>query len=90
MKYRAIKISPHDNVAVLVQPTHKGKTVSVAGSGEAIVVNQEIPFGHKIALVPIAKGEAVLRYNEVICIAAKDIKPGEWVHVHNTASEVTG
>ena len=86
MGYKAIKISPRDNVAIVVQPIPQGKTVTVPDRG-AVVANQEIPLGHKIALVPIAKGADVIRYGEVICIAAEDIKPGDWVHVHNTTIE---
>ena len=87
MEYKAIKTSSRDNVAIAVQPIPKGKTVTVPDSGE-VVANQEIPLGHKIALVPIAKGADVIRYGEVICTAAEDIKPGDWIHVHNTANEV--
>lgn len=87
MEYKAIKTLSRDNVAIAVQPIPKGKTVTVPDSGE-VVTNQEIPLGHKIALVPIAKGADIIRYGEVICTAAEDIKPGDWIHVHNTADEV--
>ena len=84
-KFKAIKISSSDNVAVVVQPTLRGQSVTVPDSGESVVVNQDIPLGHKIALARIAKGEDILRYGEVIGIAAKGIKPGDWVHSHNTS-----
>lgn len=87
MEYKAIKTSPGDNVAIAVQPIPKGKTVTIPDSGE-VVANQEIPLGHKIALVPIAKGADIIRYGEAICTAAEDIKPGDWIHVHNTTSQV--
>ena len=83
MEYKAIKTSPKDNVAIAVQPIPEGKTVTVPDSGE-LVANQEIPLGHKIALVSIAKGADIIRYGEAICFAAEDIKPGDWIHVHNT------
>ena len=83
MEYKAIKTSPKDNVAIAVQSIPEGKTVTVPDSGE-VVANQEIPLGHKIALVPIAKGADIIRYGEVICFAAEGIKPGDWIHVHNT------
>jgi predicted RecA/RadA family phage recombinase len=87
MEYKAIKTSAGDNVAIAVQPVPEGKTVTIPDSGQ-VVTNQEIPLGHKIALVPIAKGADIIRYGEVICTAAEDIKPGDWIHVHNTISEV--
>ncbi len=83
MKYKAIKISPSDNVAVAVTSIPKGKTVIIPNS-EDLVVSQEIPLGHKIGLLPIAKGASIIRYGEVICTASKAIKPGEWIHIHNT------
>lgn len=87
MEYKSIKISPRDNVAVVVQQTPKGKTVTIPGSMELVTVNHDIPFGHKIAIVQIAKGADIIRYGETICTAAEDINPGDWVHVHNTISE---
>ena len=83
MKYKAIQISPLDNVAMAVTSIPKGQTVSISNR-EELVVNQEIPLGHKISLMPIAKGANIIRYGEVICTASKTIKPGEWVHIHNT------
>jgi altronate hydrolase len=83
MEYKAIKISPSDNVAIAVTPIPKGKTVGIPGN-EELVVSQEIPLGHKIALGPITKGGSIIRYGEVICTASKDIQPGDWIHVHNT------
>lgn len=44
---------------------------------------QKIPLGHKIALIDIAKGEQVIKYDESIGIASKDIKKGQHVHTHN-------
>jgi predicted RecA/RadA family phage recombinase len=85
MKYRAIKTSPQDNVAIAVAAIPKGATVNIPGYGE-VVTNQEIPLGHKIALVPIPRGLDVIRYGEAICSAKEDINAGDWVHVHNTIS----
>ncbi len=43
----------------------------------------EVPAGHKLALRDIAEGERIIKYGFPIGIAAKPIKKGEWVHVHN-------
>ena len=43
----------------------------------------DIPAGHKIALRPIAAGEAVIKYGDPIGMATRDIAPGEHVHSHN-------
>lgn len=52
-----------------------------------IVLLNTIPFGHKIALREIAKGEDVVKYGEVIGRATQDIDIGEYVHIHNVESK---
>ena len=44
---------------------------------------QRIPAGHKVAVRPIASGEAVRRYGQIIGFASAAIAPGQHVHVHN-------
>jgi len=86
MKYKAIKISPSDNVAIALTPIPEGETVFIP-NGEKLVVNQDIALGHKIGLLPIAKGAGIVRYGEVIGIASEAIKAGDWIHIHNTEVE---
>ena len=50
--------------------------------------NDKIPAGHKYALFPIAKGEYVIKYGEIIGRATHDIQAGEWVHTHNVKSHL--
>jgi len=88
MEYRAIKMSPQDNVAITAAAIPKGATVNISGYGKVVVTNQELPLGHKIALVPIPRGLDIIRYGEVICSAKEDINAGDWVHVHNTISHI--
>ena len=47
---------------------------------------QKIPKGHKIALQNIRAGEDVIKYGVRIARASKDIRAGEWVHLHNIRS----
>ena len=48
---------------------------------------QKIPKGHKIALQNIRAGEDVIKYGVLrIARASKDIRAGEWVHLHNIRS----
>lgn len=70
-------IHPSDNVEVLLQPRE------LAGG-------KTIPMGHKIALKPIKAGEMVIKYGQPIGHATTDIKPGEWVHNHNLATNLDG
>ena len=87
MEHKAIKTAPQDNVAIATKIIPPGSKVIIIGGGE-VATNQEIPLGHKVALVPISKGAGVIRYGEAICTAKEDIKAGDWVHVHNTISKI--
>ena len=48
-----------------------------------------VPMGHKIALVDIPAGSAVVKYGYPIGIATEDIKAGDFVHTHNLRSALT-
>ena len=85
----AVQVQPIDNVASIFAEVNAGDTVEVMarnGSIDPIVVHEEIPYGHKLALRDIPKGETVLKYGESIGIATMDIKRGDYVHVHNLDS----
>ena len=88
MERNAIAIKEQDNVATAIMDIAAGQEAA-AGIGEhvnIIPLMQDIAYGHKFALRPIAKGEAVLKYNCVIGRATCDIEPGQHVHVHNMES----
>lgn len=79
-----IVISERDNVATTLEPLDAGEQ-AIAGE-TSLTVRDAIPSGHKIALVPIAAGNAVVKYGSAIGIATADIEPGAHVHTHNLAS----
>jgi altronate hydrolase len=56
--------------------------------GVALVGDEKIPSGHKLALRDIASGEPIIKYGEVIGRATADIARGEWVHTHNLKSHL--
>ena len=85
-----LKISDRDNVAtIFTNGVMAGDTITVHGKtgkeGELAVL-QDIPYGHKIALSVIHKGDCILKYGEEIGVASCDILPGEHVHIHNLES----
>lgn len=45
-----------------------------------------IPMNHKIAIKDIKKGEAILKYGEIIGYATDNINLGDYVHTHNLSS----
>ena len=77
-----LRIHPRDNVAVALSPVAAGER-AVYAVGQAVTALEEIPQGHKLALAPIAAGEAVIKYGYPIGRAKTDIAPGAWVHTHN-------
>jgi altronate hydrolase len=81
----AVHLRPEDNVAVAARNLPAGTQVQV--NGQALTLEQRIGLGHKLAVRPIRKGEAVYKYGQVIGFASQDIPPGGHVHVHNVAAD---
>src|SRR5438445_707246 len=82
----AVHLRPQDNVAIVTKPISAG---AVLGSnGAALTASSRIGMGHKVALKPIKKGDAVYKYGQIIGFASQDIAPGDWVHVHNVAADL--
>ena len=78
---RAFQIEQKDNVATALEGLMPGDGCRT--EAEAV---QKIPKGHKIALQNIRAGEDVIKYGVRIARATKDIRAGEWVHLHNIRS----
>ena len=51
--------------------------------GHEISTIDPIPFGHKVCLKTIKKGDPIIKYDQIIGFALDDIKPGQHVHSHN-------
>ena len=50
------------------------------GDARGLVLVDKVPQAHKVALVDIAEGGEVRRYNVVIGYALQAIAAGSWVH----------
>ena len=72
-----IRLNPNDNVVVARLDILPGTMV------EGVAATQRIPAGHKVATRPIALGEPIRKFDQIIGFATKDVGPGEHVHVHN-------
>jgi altronate dehydratase small subunit len=82
-------INASDNVATLVsEDGTKGRRVEaeINGKSQAVELKDAIPFGHKFAISPIAKGAQVIKYGYSIGTATENIQPGQHVHIHNIES----
>jgi len=71
-------LHPADDVWIALTAIAAGADLS-----EGIKAGNDVPAGHKIARTPVAKGQPVHRYNQIIGFASADIAPGEHVHLHN-------
>jgi altronate dehydratase small subunit len=88
----AIMLNSKDNVATALKKINTNEQVAVVSSSKEGITNlqakQEIPFGHKLSLTAIKKGEPVLKFGERIGTASQNISVGDYVHVHNVESDI--
>ena len=77
----AILLHPSDNVAIARVALPAGQQLDMEAA--STTTRMAIPAGHKVAIRPIARGERVYRYGNVIGMASTDINAGDHVHVHN-------
>jgi altronate hydrolase len=75
----SVRLHPADNVVVAARALAAGTTL------DGVVLRGDVPSGHKVAVAPIAEGEPVRKYNQIIGFATGAIAPGDHVHTHNTA-----
>ena len=82
-------INDKDNVITALADVVANEEVKVRRKGEEMIYrcNQDIPFGHKIAIEDLKKGEKIIKYGGPIGSATQDIKKGDWVHTHNVRDD---
>lgn len=89
---KAIQIDERDNVATVTSDVRSGESIEVLSPKGVVILRSKslevIPFGHKIALADLRKGNSIIKYGERIGLASKSIKIGRWVHTHNAESAV--
>lgn len=77
----AMQLHLSDTVAIARKTLMPGLIIDSA-TGK-ITVRQLVQPGHKVALRPVAEGEAVRRYGQIIGFATQPIAAGDHVHSHN-------
>jgi galactarate dehydratase len=72
-----IRTTKEDNVGIVANAggLKKGTVLT-----DGIILSDDIPTGHKVALTGIPEGGKIIRYGQVIAYAVRQIFPGEWVH----------
>ncbi len=68
-----------DTVGIALRPLSAGEQAL------GVVLQSDIPLGHKFAVTAMAKGEAVIKYGQIMAVATADIASGDHVHSHNAA-----
>ena len=72
-----IRMQARDNVAIVA---NNGGLPAATVLPDGLVLRDQVPQGHKVALVDLPAKSAVLRYGIPIGYALKDIPAGSWVH----------
>jgi altronate hydrolase len=74
---RTLRLNPRDNIVVAVD------AIAAGALAADIQARARVPKGHKMAVAPIAEGEPVRKFGQIIGFASQAIAPGDWVHEHN-------
>jgi galactarate dehydratase len=72
-----IRMHARDNVAIVA---NDGGLPAGTVLPDGLTLREQVPQGHKVALVDVPAEAPVLRYGVVIGYALKDIAAGSWVH----------
>jgi altronate hydrolase len=78
-RFAALRMREEDSIAIALRDLAAGEVVPPFGC----VLREPVAAGHKLALVPMRRGEPVRKYGQVIGHATADILVGAHVHVHN-------
>lgn len=85
MAREVVQLRDEDNVVVATRWLEAGTEVAL--HGHSLRVLERIPPGHKLAILPIAEGDPVHKYGQIIGFGSRPITPGQHVHVHNVGCD---
>lgn len=80
-----LQLKAGDEVGVALRDIHAGERL-IPFAGAAI---ETIPFGHKVALQPLADGQVIHRLGQPIGMARGAVGAGAHVHLHNMGFEAS-
>jgi len=81
-----VHLRPEDNLVVAARHLRAGEPLQVPGGN--VKLREPVSLGHKVAIAPIRKGEAIRKYGQIIGFASEDIAPGAHIHVHNCSAQL--
>ena len=74
---RTLRLNAADNLVVAVDAIAQGAIAA------GITARQRVMRGHKMAVAPIAVGEPIRKFGQIIGFAHSPIAPGDHIHEHN-------
>lgn len=78
-----LQLKPGDEVGIALRDIQAGEALAPFGG----VAAENIPFGHKVALVALADGAVIHRLGQPIGVAHGAVGAGAHVHLHNMGFE---
>ena len=75
-----VRMHAADNVAIVGNEGGLPAGTVLAEPAPGLALRERVPQGHKVALLSIPEGGAVVRYGVTIGHALKDLPAGSWVH----------
>jgi altronate hydrolase len=84
-----LRINEKDNIILALRTFQKDEKIQV-DADTVILLKEDIPKGHKIALRVIDTNEDIMKYGYPIGHALTTIHPGEHVHTHNIKTNLSG
>jgi len=86
MLVNVLLLHPDDSVVTAIRDLAQGERLCAEALPSELCTRQPIPFGHKVAIRPIATDDHVIKYGASIGVATAEIAAGEHVHTHNLTS----
>lgn len=85
---KIIQINPTDNVAVAIKDLRKGDKIRV--NLDEIILKEDIPVGHKIALDDLKEGDLVVKYSFPIGRLKSAVSKGGLINEKNIKTALDG
>ncbi|RXZ01687.1 UxaA family hydrolase [Fictibacillus sp. S7] len=83
-----LQIHENDNVILALRDLKEGEVLSAGG--QEVVLKSDVGRGHKVAITDLPANSDVVKYGYPIGHVTESVKAGEWVHTHNTKTNLSG
>ncbi|MDP5272621.1 UxaA family hydrolase [Chengkuizengella axinellae] len=87
-KNNVVKIHGSDSVAITLKEFNEGERIIL--DDKVVEINETIPYGHKIAIKDVSKGEDIIKFGYPIGHSTENIVAGSWIHSHNMKTNLHG